>query len=191
MTLRRAHLAAPSRTLVDVFRATVTGAPEAAAVDNGIEVLTYTELEEAATDLAADLRRHGVQRGDKVGVRVKSGTIDLYVAIMGVLFSGAAYVPVDADDPDERARLVFDEADVAAVVGNGLVISARRSSPPVPDAPPAPQVEPSDDAWVIFTSGSTGKPKGVAVMHRSAAAFVDAESRRLRQEQPIGGQDPG
>src|SRR6476620_9985908 len=114
MTLRRADLAAPSRTLVDIFRASVERSPEAAAVDNGIEVLTYAEFEEAANELAVDLRRNGVARGDKVGVRVRSGTIDLYVAIMGVLVSGAAYVPVDADDPDERARLVFDEARVAA-----------------------------------------------------------------------------
>ena len=189
MTLRRADRAAPSRTLVDIFRDSVERSPEAAAVDNGIEVLTYAEFEEAAHELAADLRRHGVARGDKVGVRVKSGTIDLYVAIMGVLVSGAAYVPVDADDPDERARLVFDESDVAAVVGNGLVISSRRSTERVEDAPLAQPVEASDDAWVIFTSGSTGTPKGVAVTHRSAAAFVDAESRLFLQQRPVGEHD--
>ena len=47
-------------------------------------------------------------------MRIASGTVDLYVAIMGTLLAGACYVPVDADDPDERARTVFDEADVAA-----------------------------------------------------------------------------
>ena len=55
-------------------------------------------------------------------MRVSCGTTDLYVAILGILLAGAAYVPVDADDPDERARLVFDEADVAAVVGNDLTV---------------------------------------------------------------------
>jgi amino acid adenylation domain-containing protein len=187
--LRRAHLAAPSRTLVDIFRESVERVPEAAAIDNAIEVLTYAELEEAAVELAADLQEHGVGRGDRVGVRVRSGTVDLYVAIRGVLHSGAAYVPVDADDPDERARLVFDEADVAAVVGNDLVIAPRRAQPVSRESPPSSPVHPSDDAWVIFTSGSTGTPKGVAVTHRSAAAFVDAESRLFLQEQPIGDQD--
>ena len=145
-------------------------------------VLTYAELDEAADELAAELNALGVGPGDKVGVRPTSGTTDLYVAIIGVLVAGAAYVPVDADDPDERARLVFDEADVAAVVGNDRVIASA------PGAPGAGSREPGldDDAWVIFTSGSTGTPKGVAVTHRNAAAFVDAESRMFLQDSPLG-----
>ena len=107
-------------------------------------------------------------------MRIKSGTTDLYVAILGILLAGGAYVPVDADDPDERARVVFEESSSAAVIGNDLVITATaagRAAAPTPGR----GVEPGDDAWVIFTSGSTGKPKGVAVTHRSAAAFVEAE----------------
>ncbi|NUS52041.1 MAG: amino acid adenylation domain-containing protein, partial [Nocardioidaceae bacterium] len=184
--LRRGPLAPPARTLVDVFRDSVGASPDAAAVDNGVEVLTYAELDQAADDLAGTLHAAGVGRGDKVGIRVRSGAVELYVAVLGVLAAGAAYVPVDADDPDERARLVFDEADVAAVVGNGLVLGLRR--PPGPARQPAP-VQPGDDAWVIFTSGSTGKPKGVAVTHRSAAAFVDAESRLFLLDAPIGPTD--
>ncbi|WP_257956450.1 AMP-binding protein [Nocardioides sp. B-3] len=67
-------------------------------------MLTYAELAEAADHVAAELHEAGVVVGDKVGVRIKSGTTDLYVAILGILCAGAAYVPVDADDPDERAR---------------------------------------------------------------------------------------
>ena len=128
----------------------------------------------------------GVGRGDRVGIRIRSGTVDLYVAIMGVLAAGAAYVPVDADDPDERARLVFGEAAVAAVIGNGLVIADRGLHGGArEDVDPGP----GDDAWIIFTSGSTGTPKGVAVSHRSAAAFVDAESRMFLQGEPLGPTD--
>src|SRR5207342_2619070 len=124
--------------------------------------------------------------GDRVGVRIRSGTLDLYVAIMGILVAGAAYVPVDADDPDERARLVFGEADVAAIVGQDLVVAdRRRSGVALTTEDPLP----SDDAWIIFTSGSTGTPKGVAVSHRSAAAFVDAESRMFLQSEPLGPTD--
>ena len=61
-------------------------------------------------------------------MRIKSGTTDLYVAILGILSPGAAYVPVDADDPDERARVVFDESEAAAVIGNDL--GSRAGSPP-------------------------------------------------------------
>lgn len=160
----------------------VAQAGDEPAVDAGNGVLTYAELEEAADGLAAELAGHGIGPGDKVGVRVTSGTTDLYVAILGVLLAGAAYVPVDADDPEERARLVFGEAAVAAVVGDDLVVDVRRP------APAAGLVEPAvtDDAWVIFTSGSTGTPKGVAVTHRNAAAFVDAESRMFLADAPLG-----
>ena len=120
--LRRGDLAPAPRTLVDIFRATVEQAADEPAVDAGNGVLTYAELAEAADELAAELNAHGIGTGDKVGVRISSGTTDLYVAILGILLSGAAYVPVDVDDPDERARLVFDEADVAAIVGNDLTV---------------------------------------------------------------------
>lgn len=183
MTLLRSHLAPPARTLVEVFLDSVADAPDEPAVDSGVEVLTYAELEEAAGDLADELAASGIGPGDRVGVRVRSGTTELYVAILGVLLAGAAYVPVDADDPEERATLVFGEADVAAVVGNGLVVQHRRDTrAPVERVGPAP----TDDAWVIFTSGSTGTPKGVAVTHRNAAAFVDAERRLFLLGAPLG-----
>src|SRR6476646_4402194 len=72
------------------------------------------ELLASAADVSTALRDEGVGRGDRVGVRIPSGTTDLYVAIVGILLTGAAYVPVDHDDQDERARLVFNEAGVAA-----------------------------------------------------------------------------
>lgn len=178
--------AAPPRTLVDILARTVEEVPDALAVDSGVQTLTYAELDEAAHRVAADLAEAGIGRGATVGIRIKSGTTDLYTAILGVLVAGAAYVPVDADDPDERARLVFDEAEVAAVIGNDLVIAPRPGAPTgIPGGPPRPE----DDAWVIFTSGSTGTPKGVAVTHRSAAAFVDAEARLFLQSEPIGPHD--
>jgi non-ribosomal peptide synthetase-like protein len=184
--LRRSGAAPLPRTLTDVFDEVVDTVPDARALDNGAEQLTYREFADAAAGLAVELNASGVGRGDRVGVRVKSGTTDLYVAIMGILVSGAAYVPVDAEDPDDRARLVFGEAAVAAVVGNDLAVALRRPpSAPRTDEGPAPD----DDAWVIFTSGSTGTPKGVAVSHRSAAAFVDAESRMFLQDRPLGSLD--
>ncbi|MBD8605788.1 amino acid adenylation domain-containing protein [Aeromicrobium sp. CFBP 8757] len=181
-SLLRSSAAPGPRTLVDIVRQTALEAPDAPALDNGSGVLTYVEFCEAADAFAAELHEWGVGRGDTVGVRVDSGTIDLYVAIMGILVAGAAYVPVDVDDPDSRARTVFEEADVAAVVGNELVISPRRTAGAVADVGPPST---TDDAWVIFTSGSTGTPKGVAVTHRSAAAFVDAEAALFLQDAPL------
>ncbi|MBC7633194.1 MAG: AMP-binding protein [Flavobacterium sp.] len=176
-------MAAPERTLVDILRATVTEVPDAAALDNGAIVLTYQEFSEAAESLAEVLHEQGIGVGDRVGVRIDSGTAELYIAIMAVLVAGAAYVPVDVDDPDSRAAMVFDEAEVAAVIGNGLVAAPRRAArPPVEGRAPGPD----DDAWIIFTSGSTGTPKGVAVSHRSAAAFVDAEAVLFVPDRPLG-----
>jgi non-ribosomal peptide synthetase-like protein len=184
--LLRGHLAPEPRTLVDILRATADAHPDSPAIDNGREVLTYDELLDAAQEVASALRADGVCRGDRVGVRIPSGTTDLYVAITGILVAGAAYVPVDHDDPDERARIVFGEAGVAAIVTTDLVIRAGPAS--IPEADEAPEEDPeiTDDAWIIFTSGSTGLPKGVAVSHRSAAAFVDAESRMFLQDRRIG-----
>lgn len=178
---------APSpRTLVEVFREVVGFAPQSPALDSGVTVLTYAELAEAADQVAAELHEAGVRVGDRVGVRIRSGTTDLYVAILGTLCAGAAYVPVDAEDPDERARVVFDESGAAAVIGDDLRIESRGLTTGPADA--ATDAGPSidDDAWIIFTSGSTGPPKGVAVTHRSAAAFVDAESRIFLVDEPVG-----
>ncbi|MGV9561454.1 Pls/PosA family non-ribosomal peptide synthetase [Streptomyces sp. NPDC003480] len=181
---RARFLAAPAaspRTLVDVFEATVRAYPDEPALDDGRRGLTYRALAAEVETLRRRLADAGVGRGDRVGIRVPSGTNDLYVAILAVLAAGAAYVPVDAEDPDERAELVFGEAEVRAVVGAGHRITVNGPS----DVPAArPGVE--HDAWIIFTSGSTGKPKGVAVSHRSAAAFVDAEADLFLKEEPIG-----
>ncbi|MFF1323007.1 Pls/PosA family non-ribosomal peptide synthetase [Streptomyces chartreusis] len=173
--------AASPRTLVDVFDASVRSYPDEPALDDGTTSLTYRELAVEVERLRRALGAAGVGLGDRVGVRVPSGTNDLYVAILAVLAAGAAYVPVDAEDPDERAELVFGEADVRAVVGAGQELTVHSRSD-VPAARPGA----GHDAWIIFTSGSTGKPKGVAVSHRSAAAFVDAEAALFLTEEPIG-----
>ncbi|MFD9126550.1 Pls/PosA family non-ribosomal peptide synthetase [Kitasatospora sp. NPDC059571] len=174
--------AAPAaRTLVDVLAATTAAHPHEPALDDGTEVLDYAALAGAVEQLRARLAAAGVGLGDRVGVRVPSGTNDLYVAVLAVLAVGAAYVPVDAEDPDERADLVFGEAGVKAVLTAGLRIADQRIGRSEPGRP-----TPDHDAWIIFTSGSTGRPKGVAVTHRNAAAFVDAEAAMFLQDEPIG-----
>ncbi|MDT8913839.1 Pls/PosA family non-ribosomal peptide synthetase [Amycolatopsis sp. PS_44_ISF1] len=168
---------------MSVLGESVSRYPEAPALDDGEQLLSYTELDREVRRRAAVLREAGVRAGDRVGVRVPSGTAELYVAILAVLAAGAAYVPVDADDPDERAELVWREARVYAVIGAGEELVVRPGKQPGGSgAEPAPE----DDAWIIFTSGSTGRPKGVAVTHRAAAAFVDAEARLFLPSAPIG-----
>ena len=159
------------RTLVDIFRATVRMHPLQPAIRDRDESINYQSVLERVKVLASTLREQGVGPGRRVGIRMSSGKSDLYIGILAILFAGGSYVPVDREDSEERARTVFDTADVYGVLDD-QGFHLRR--PPV-DA--ASELTLDDDAWVIFTSGSTGTPKGVAITHRSAAALVDAEAR--------------
>ncbi|NMI00930.1 Pls/PosA family non-ribosomal peptide synthetase [Pseudonocardia acidicola] len=172
-----------ARSLLDVLDATTWACPGAAALDDGRVVLDYLGLRNEVRLLGRRLRDAGIGVGDRVGIRVPSGTADLYLCILAVLSAGAAYVPVDVDDPDERAELVWSEAGVCAVFGAGRSLTLRPGRRPQGRFRPT---TPDDDAWIIFTSGSTGTPKGVAVTHRSAAAFVDAEARLFLRGRPLG-----
>jgi non-ribosomal peptide synthetase-like protein len=166
----------PTRSLLDVLAATVGRHGDRVALDAEDATLTYSELSHAADALAASLREAGVGAGDRVGIRVASGTSTLYLGILGILLTGAAYVPVDADDPPTRAEEIWEQAGVRGVLEDGLRFT---SLAPTAATPAARSRDPGaeDDAWVIFTSGSTGRPKGVAVSHGSATAFVEAEAR--------------
>src|SRR2546423_2604253 len=177
--LYRSGPAPATRTLLDILDRTVRQHPAAPAIDDGRRVLTYRALRAEVEQLRGRLVDAGIGVGDRVGIRVPSGTAELYVAILAVLAAGAAYVPVDADDPGERAELVFTEADVCAVLDPALTM---RGTPIAERFRPTPDA----DAWIIFTSGSTGRPKGVAVSHRSAAAFVDAEGGVFLTDGPLG-----
>ena len=134
---RRAQ-APPPRTLIDILRETTARHPEASALDDGSGALSYRELMALVGRTAARLHDAGVRRGDRVGVRVASGSKELYVSILGVLAAGAAYVPVDADDPDERARLVFGEAQVRG--GSSATAACTRATSRQSDAASATAV---------------------------------------------------
>ena len=178
----RSSEAPTPRTLIDIIYETAARYPDAAAIDDGTVQLTYSEL---IGDIEASvewLAARGIGRCDRIGIRMPSGSYALYVAILATLATGAAYVPVDADDPDERAELVFGEANVVGVITEAGLSRGPGSSRGWRATAPLAR----DDAWIIFTSGSTGTPKGVAVTHRGAAAFVDAEAQIFLRDNPIG-----
>src|SRR5829696_4459320 len=170
------------RTLIDVLYDTAARHPEAPAIDDGAVQLTYAELVSDIEESVEWLAARGIGRGDRIGIRMPSGSYALYVAILAALATGAAYVPVDADDPEDRAELVFGEANAVGVITEQGLVRGPGSSRGWRAASPLGR----DDAWVIFTSGSTGTPKGVAVTHHSAAAFVDAEAQMFLRGNPIG-----
>jgi non-ribosomal peptide synthetase-like protein len=168
------------RTLTDIFRAAVKLHPQRCAIRDCDESLTYVEVMGRVEALASILRDQGVGPGQKIGIRMISGKASLYVAILAILFAGGAYVPVDREDSEERARTVFDTADVYGILDD-QGFHLRR--PPIANTS---EITLEDDAWVIFTSGSTGTPKGVAITHRSAAALVDGEAKVFLQNSPLG-----
>ncbi len=170
---------------MDILQDTSSQYPGTVAIQGADDEITYEDLEELVDIQAQRLWDRGIGRGDRVGIRVPSGTTDLYVAILSTLAAGAAYVPVDFDETDSRADTVWNEAQVAAVYGEDLRLSAGPAAPNGDPSPPSLD----DDAWIIFTSGSTGTPKGVAVTHRSAAALVDAEARMYLIRRPLGPED--
>ncbi|MFD7546867.1 non-ribosomal peptide synthase/polyketide synthase [Streptomyces sp. NPDC059816] len=168
--------AIPLETVPALFAAQVARTPDAAAVVGGDTALTYRELDASSDRVAGWLAARELGgSGDRVGV-VLERSPELVAVLLGVLKSGAAYVPLDAAHPVERLRGVVSEAGVSVVVAD-RVWEGLETVPVADllDAAPlttAPVVSPESLAYVMYTSGSTGRPKGVAVTHRNVAAFV-------------------
>jgi amino acid adenylation domain-containing protein len=164
------------------------------AVVAGDRVLSYAELDRRAVRVARRLRQLGVRPNQLVAVVADKGWPQV-VAALGVLYSGAAYLPVDASLPVARVRHLLARGQVQVVLTTGaaaaglppvpgltrLVVDEEASWAGVDDSPleDDPQA-PTDLAYVIFTSGSTGQPKGVAIDHRGAANTVADINRRYR-----------
>jgi natural product biosynthesis luciferase-like monooxygenase protein/amino acid adenylation domain-containing protein len=140
--------------------------PDATALVAADVELTYRQLDERANRLANWLLARGIGRGDLVAVRMDRGP-DLITALLAVLKSGAAYLPLDPALPQARVDLVLADSSAA------LLLTAP---PPAgdlgPATRPAVQVGPADLAYCIYTSGSSGRPKGVLVPHRGPANVV-------------------
>ena len=184
-------------TLLHRFARQVARAPGAPAVRAGDVVLTYAELDAAAGQLAARLRRRGVAPGALVGLAV-GRSAELVVAVLGILKAGAGYLPLDAEWPAERSRAVLADGAAAVVVCDAEFERRLALEPPAVvrvddqahDGGDAHASEPPGDAplvigadataYVIFTSGSTGRPKGVVVSHRNVVRLFDATEAWFR-----------
>jgi amino acid adenylation domain-containing protein len=186
---RLAALAAgrPAR-LHRFFEAACDAWPDAVAVECGPDRLTYGELDEAANRLAHHLLRARLGRGAKVGILLHRSA-ETYVALLGVLKAGGAFVPIDATWPPERAAFVAADAGLSAVLTSAacrgttsgmscpvLVLDVAALSA-VTEPVPASRLGLGDDGdalcYVIYTSGSTGRPKGVQIAQSSICNFID------------------
>ncbi|MGW1726784.1 amino acid adenylation domain-containing protein [Streptomyces sp. NPDC002306] len=147
--------------------------PDRTAVVVGESRFSYAEIDRLANGIARRLHASGVRRGDRVGLCVQRDAW-LIPALLGVLKSGAAYVPLDPAYPEERIRFIAQDASLSAVLtstGTEHVVPDGVTAVPVEGTSPADRPdgdpEPYDAAYVIYTSGSTGTPKGVVVEHHN------------------------
>ena len=178
--------AAATRTLWQVLEASTAAFPKAIAIDDGQSVVSYRDLLGRARRAGERLAALGMGAGDRIGIRITSGSAELYLFILAVLSIGAAYVRVDPDDPDDRAELAWSAAGVRAVLSDHGKLTWR-TLPPARTAARLPALE--DDACIVVTSGTASPPTGVAVTHGDAAAFADTEANLVPPHDPPGPAD--
>ena len=167
--------------------------PNHIAVRHGTRQLSYAELEARANRLAHALRKRGIHQGSFVGIALARST-DMLAALLAVLKTGAAYVPLDPHFPAERLSFMADDAGLAILIvdddtpsafefPSSRVLSLKReadaieseSSTRLPRDDAA--ATPDSLAYLIYTSGSTGRPKGVCVPHRATSNYLNSSQR--------------
>ena len=170
------------RCVHELIEEQVERTPDRIAVTAGEKQVSYRELNGRANQVGHYLRRRGVRAEKRVGIRVRRSE-GMVEAILGVLKSGGAYVPVDGSYPEARQRYMLEDSgaeievtdgvregreDVESVnvdVERGMIGQESRRNP-------GRVAEGKNLAYVIYTSGSTGEPKGVSITHGSASGFV-------------------
>lgn len=170
---------------VAAFREAVAAHPDREAVVGVGGSLTYAQLDERTDRLATLLAARGAGPERTVGVLLPR-TIDLMVAIIGILKAGAVYVPFDPEQPAQRLARIAKDANLVTTItyadlADSLPAGGGSAEPVlldtvdwqrVPRSEPVP-VHPDNLAYIIFTSGSTGRPKGVEISHRALVSFLN------------------
>jgi amino acid adenylation domain-containing protein len=186
------------RPLHEQFAAQAAQWPEAIAVADATQRLSYGELDRRSNQLARELIARGVGPGALVALCLER-TVELPVAMLGVLRAGAAYVPIEPSYPPQRQELLMADASAALLItqerhlgmvdprGTSVLCVDRDRSEldAQPGEPLSVAVAPEDLAYVIYTSGSTGTPKGVEIRHRSVANLL----AHMRERPGIGQED--
>jgi len=156
--------------------------PNAVAVEDGDKEITYGELNVLSDTVAANLRHNGVKPGDAVAIMLQRSS-DYIAGILGILKTGATYVPLNVSSPPERLELMLRESGARFLIGSDApptlqtavwlpISSCLTSSSDVEPSAAEPRASPLAPAYIMFTSGSTGIPKGVRVRHQGISRLV-------------------
>jgi non-ribosomal peptide synthetase-like protein len=181
--------------LHEIFVAVARRDPAHPALRCHAETLSYGQLLARSSQTAHYLRALGVTRGERVALWMPRGP-EMYVAMLGILQAGAAYVPLDPGTPHDRAAYVIGDSGARWLITGQAGQAATDELPcrtlifeqvqsqiaACPSAPPSRLVSgvtPDDCAYIIYTSGSTGRPKGVMISHRSICHLVRSEASVL------------
>jgi len=189
-------LAGPERSafikdevLADIFRASVKRNPNAIAIIEQDERLTYAQVDAKSDQIAAELQRRGAAPGKVVGLYFTRGA-NLLLAQLGVTKTGATWLPFDSETPKDRIStcladcsalaLLVDEDVEARVAGLPQKIwSIDEAAFAQPLKKPLGKIKthkPSHNAYLIYTSGSTGTPKGIAITHQNICHYLRASN---------------
>ncbi|GAA1514707.1 non-ribosomal peptide synthetase [Nocardioides humi] len=163
----------PPESLVALLERTCRQHPDRTALVCGPDRRTFGELWGQVAGVATALRDQGIGPGDLVALSLPRGN-DFVAALFGVLAAGAAYVPLDPQQPAGRHRAILDAAGVRTVLSEIDVPAADASAEGL-----HPAYRHDDLAYVMFTSGSTGAPKGVAIEHRGLVNMLHNHRRRI------------
>lgn len=181
-----------ARTLVDLVSEQTRRNPDATAIVYEGRQFSYRELNEASNRLAHWLIEQGIGTEDRVAVLLDKSP-DVVITALGLVKSGAVYVPVDPSYPQDRLDFILDDCDAKLVLREPVRDLTGYSAGDVTDADRIRPLRPDNNAYLIYTSGTTGLPKGVAVPHRPVAEYfvwfkdeyeVDGADRLLQVASP-------
>ncbi len=174
----------PARCAHELFEEQVERRPEATALVFGERRLSYRELNAKANQVAHYLRELGVGPEVLVGVCVER-SVEMIVALLGVLKAGGAFVPIDPSYPQERIEFMIVDAGLMIVLTEGAALWTQIEK--FSEQNPETHVELDNLAYAIYTSGSTGRPKGVLLHHRGLTnlALAQAEAFAVSQDSRV------
>lgn len=158
----------PKQTLIGLYESAKIKFADNIAVQHGKDELSYRELDKLACKVANYLCEQGIVKGDRVGI-YSYRSINTIVCILGILKTGATYVPIDHKAPEERIRYINANCCCKIIIDKTLVNKIKDREP---DTFVSPNIKPSDIAYIIYTSGSTGYPKGVSISHDAASNTI-------------------